>query len=623
MRVNGDGAVDVITQSQRDFHGLTPEVVVFGHGIALNVVDMAKVRAPELVGAGGWIGASEQLSLASLRGRVVVLGFFAFGSVESHRMLADLAEIERRWPTEAVVIGVHSPKFPHEADYPELVQAVARLGITHPVLDDPEMVTWQQYGVKGWPTAVVVDARGFIVGAASGEGNGPLLLQVVSDTLERHRRRRTLVPATMARVPPVAQPSLLAFPAKVASDRRNRVAIADTGHDRVLVAELITIGDRPGVRARLTHVVTGVQRPQGVRLYGRELVICDTGGDRVVRVDLAKRPAHDETIEPDPAGLIRLRVLPQEVLANDLASPWDVALDIDRSFVVAEAGRHRLWRVPNDGRAPGVIAGDRYQGLLDGSAAQAELAQPSGLTRVAAGMVFVDAESSSLRILTKDGKIGTLAGDGLYDWGLRDGRGSRARMQHPQGVAASLDGRVLYIADSYNSKIRSWVKGDLSTLPAEGLASPGGLDVLPDGRLIVADTNNHRLVIVDPELATVEEVVFETMRLAAAEALVGPGVALSAQSGTGFAVPFEVDLGPYRLDPGPAAPVSIAVDCSPAWLLDQRARTWVHERRSGVLTVGAGTVGSGWLTVTVAAAVHGDAVSTVRRSVTRHPLTVR
>ena len=145
---------------------------------------------------------------------------------------------------------------------------------------------------------------------------------------------------------------------------------------------------------------------------------------------------------------------------------------------------------------------------------------------------------------------------------------------------------------------------------------------MPDGRLIVADTNNHRLVIVDPELATVEEVVFETMRLAAAEALVGPGVALSAQSGTGFAVPFEVDLGPYRLDPGPAAPVSIAVDCSPAWLLDQRARTWVHERRSGVLTVGAGTVGSGWLTVTVAAAVHGDAVSTVRRSVTRHPLTV-
>ena len=562
---------------------------------------MAKVRAPELVGAGGWIGTPEPLSLAALRGRVVVLGFFAFGSVESQRMLADLEDIERRWPSEVVVIGIHSPKFPHEAGHPELVQAIARLGITHPVLDDTEMVTWQQYGVKGWPTAVVVDARGFVVGAASGEGNGPLLVQVVSDTLERHRRRGTLAPALLARIAPVAPPSLLSFPAKVASDRRNRIAIADTGHDRVLVAELIIDPAIEGVRARLTHVITGVQQPQGVRLYGRQLLICDTGGDRVALVDLAARPGRDEPIEPDPAGVIRLRVLSHELLANELASPWDVALDIDRSFVVAEAGRHRLWRIPDDGRAPGVVAGDRYQGLLDGRADKAELAQPSGLARVAAGMVFVDAESSSLRILTNDGKVGTLAGDGLYDWGLRDGRGARARMQHPQGVAASLDGRLLYIADTFNSKIRLWVKGDLSTLPAEGLSAPTGLDVLPDGRLIVADTNNHRLVVVDPELAEVEEVIFEMVRLPSPEALVGPGVALSAAAGVGFAVPFAVDLGGYRLDPGPVAPVSVAVDCSPAWLLDHSARTWVHERPSGVLTVGAGSVGNGWLTVTVAA----------------------
>lgn len=579
----------------------------------------SRVRAPELVGQGGWINTSEPLTLKALRGKVVVLHFFSFGCINCQRVQADLDEVSRRWPDEAVVVGVHSPKFPWEGRHDSLRQAVARLGITHPVLDDPDMVSWQQYGVKGWPTVVVVDARGYVVGLSSGEGNRPLLMQVVGDAVDEAARRKV---ARLSALPlaPLASPSgVLAFPAKVASDRRSRLAIADTGHDRVLVVEL---ADGPQPQARITHAITGLRAPQGVRLYGRELFICDTGNDRVARVDLSQRPGPDEEIEADPAGIIRLRLRPSEVLMTDVASPWDVIIDANHTLVVAESGRHRLWRLPLDGSSPGVIAGNRYEGMVDGRAAHAELAQPSGLARLADGIAFVDAETSSLRLLTDTGKVGTLIGEGLFDWGLVDGSYRRARMQHPQGLVASLDGSVVYVADTYNSALREYYRRALHTLPVAGLSEPGGLDVLPTGRLVVADTGNHRIVLVDPATGEVRPVQFETSRLPAAVPPVQPGTELKARAGGRFDVRFDVDTGPFHLDPDEHRPVRITVEPQPSWLLDHGPRLWQHAEESGKLALVAGSVGSGWITITVSAAVCGDGVCTTRQSVTRHALTV-
>jgi thiol-disulfide isomerase/thioredoxin/sugar lactone lactonase YvrE len=593
---------------------------------------MSKVRAPELVGAGGWIGTAEPLSLSTLRGRVVVLDFWTYGCINCQRVLDDLAEVQRRWPDDVVVIGVHSPKFPHEAHHANVRRAVARLGIAHPVLDDPEMITWQQYGVRGWPTVVVIDPKGYVVGAMAGEGQRPLLLQTVEDTLaeaERARGRAAGGPAgavgsgahrPLPLEPIALQQGGLAFPSKVASDRRHRLAVADTGHNRVLVVDL-TSTEPP--RGRITHIVGGLRHPHGVRLYGSDLIICDTGNDRLVRVDLAHRPAPDETVEVDAAGIFRLRVRTDEILASDLAAPWDVVADLDRSLVVAEAGRHRLWRVPADGTSPGVIAGTRYEGLRDGPAADAELAQPSGLVRIPDGIVFVDAESSALRLLTNRGRVATLVGEGLFDWGSRDGRGFRARLQHPQGVAASPDGGTLYVADTYNSSLRRWHRKQLTTLPVEGLAEPGGLDVLPDGRLLVADTGNHRLVVVDPQTGELEPLRLELTRLPALPPPVEIGDALTVPPGQPFSLPFTVDLGPFDLDLDQDAPVRIVVEAEPGWLLDHGPRAWRHRRADGRLSLYAGSVGDGTLSVTVTAAVCGDGLCTLRRSVTRHPLTVR
>lgn len=580
-----------------------------------------KVRAPELVGHGGWLGVESPLSLQALRGKVVVLHFWTAGCINCQRTLDDLRLVQQRFEREVVVVSVHSPKFPHEG-HPEAVRrAVARLGITHPVLDDPDMVTWQAYGVRGWPTLVVVSPRGHVLGALAGEGNAALLDQIVQDVVEEGRVKGTLAP-TRLRLRPVEQPGPtvldLRFPGKVAADRRNRLAVSDTGNDRVLVLELVA-----PARARITHIVEGLRRPQGVRLYGSDLVICDTGNDRVLLVDLAARPGLDESVHPHPAGIIHLRTLPSEVIAPDLSSPWDVVADVDRSFVVAEAGRHRLWRIPADGSSPGVIAGDGYEGMGDGEGDEAELAQPSGLARLPTGIAFVDAASSALRLLTNRGRVGTLVGEGLYDWGLRDGRPSQARLQHPQGLTADLDGTSLYIADTFNSKLRWWRDNKLVTLAVEGLCEPGGVDMLADGRLVVADTGNHRIALVDPDSGEVTPLVIDRLQLPEEHPVPLWGPPLQAAAGEPLGIPFAVALGAYRLDPAEPAPVLIELAVEPSWLLDHGPRGWTHIRTAGELGVRAGSVGSGSLTVTVTASACGDGVCILRRSVTQHPLVVR
>src|SRR5438067_1163591 len=126
-------------------------------------MDRVRVRAPELEGAGGSIGVDEgggPLTLAALRGKIVVLDFWTLACVNCQRVLEELRGLERRFAGALVVIGVHSPKFPHEHEHAAVVDAVARHRVEHPVLDDPAMTTWDRYAVKAWPTLVVIDAAG-------------------------------------------------------------------------------------------------------------------------------------------------------------------------------------------------------------------------------------------------------------------------------------------------------------------------------------------------------------------------------------------------------------------------------------------------------------------------------
>lgn len=429
------------------------------------------VRAPELEGV-GWINVAVPLSLAALRGRVVILHFWSSCCINCLHVIEELRQLEIAFPEELVVVGVHSPKFPHEAGHEAVRRAVARHRVNHPVIDDPEMRTWRQYVVRAWPTLVVVDPEGYVVGAVAGEGHTSPLHDAVERLVAEAEEKGTLRRARLDLSAPEEAHRVLRFPGKVASDGGERLAIADTGRDRLLVTDL---------DGRVLREHRLLDRPQGVRFDGEDVLVCESAGDQVWRV------AADDS---------------RTLVADGVSSPWDLVREGER-FVICEAGRHRLWTLDAFGARP--VAGTAGEDLRDGPAVEALLAQPSGVTVLpGGGVAFVDSETSALRVLREE-RVETLVGESLFDWGATDGDRRSARLQHPLGVAAASDGTI-FVADTFNGLVRAWRHGRLETLPVAGLLEPGGLDVLSDGRLVVADTGNHRIVAVDPRSGAVEEI---------------------------------------------------------------------------------------------------------------------
>ena len=445
---------------------------------------MARIHAPDIAG-GDWVNVPEALSIVGLRGRVVVLHFFTGSCVTCERVVGELRGLEARSGGDVVVVGVRTPRFDQERGGRALRATVERLGISHPVVDDPEAVAWDRYGVRAWPTVVVVDRDGYVVGSAKGDGVGPAVEQAVAAALAGGPPRAVAPLPTSPRPQPDGE---LAWPAKVAVHPAG-VVVADTAHDRVLVVTIEPAGSGGKTEPAGNRVVAehgGLRGPSGVRaLPDGTLLVCERDADRVVRI---------------PAGGGR----PQVVL-DGVASPGDVAVGAGGEVFVAEAGRHRIWRIADDG-TPTVLAGTGEEGLEDGYGPKALFAQPSGLAVGPQGLFVVDAESSAVRVIDAENRVATLLGRGTATWGDADGPAATGRLQHPQGVACAPDGYSVYVADTYNSSLRLWsgVDGELRTAPVDGLLEPAGLDVLPDGRLVVADSGHHRVVVVDLAAGTVD-----------------------------------------------------------------------------------------------------------------------
>src|SRR3979411_1246674 len=128
------------------------------------------IHAPALPTDAVWLNVERPLTTDDLRGRIVLLDFWTFGRLTCIHALPVLAAVDRELGDEAfAVVGVHSPKYPAQRD-PELVaEAVRRLGIHHPQVLDPDGESPSSFGVRGWPTLVLVGPDGAILGMIAGE----------------------------------------------------------------------------------------------------------------------------------------------------------------------------------------------------------------------------------------------------------------------------------------------------------------------------------------------------------------------------------------------------------------------------------------------------------------------
>jgi thiol-disulfide isomerase/thioredoxin len=479
---------------------------------------------PELDGGIAWLNTGKPLKLADLRGKVVLIDFWTLCCINCMHIMPELTKLEEKYPDHLVVIGVHSGKFANEKNSESIRKAILRYELKHPIVNDAEMKIWNAYGADWWPTVVVIDPEGNLVGGRASEGNVNFkeLDQTIAKLIQTHRKKKTLNerPIRFDTAKFRDQPDTpLYFPGKIFADAKGgRLMIADSTHHRIVVTDMdgkrIAIAgtghpgnkDGPFDKAQFDD-------PQGMAVRDDIVYVADRKNNTIRRLDLKSRTV--TTVAGTGKQAVMLKNIGGPALDRPLNSPWDLWLDGNR-LLVAMAGSHQVWSLNLRERTIYPIAGKGQENLSDGPAMLAIFAQPSGLTSDGKDLYIADPETSSVRKMPLDakGRVETLVGRGLFDFGDRDGPGQiddpnqrklkEAQLQHAVGLAY-YNGFV-FVADTYNSKIKTIAvnSGVVSTYDVaapkneEGplFNEPTGLSIA-NNTLYVADTNAHRIRVID------------------------------------------------------------------------------------------------------------------------------
>ncbi len=476
-----------------------------------------------------WINTAGPLELKDLRGKFVLLDFWTYCCINCIHVLPELKKLEQAYPDSLVVIGVHSAKFATEQDSRNIAEAVMRYEIEHPVVNDKDRRIWKRFGVRAWPTLLLIDPEGYAVWGKSGETTFETLDAVIRRGLPYYRNKGVLdeTPLRFELEAYRAESTPLRFPGKVLADEAGeRLFIADSNHHRIVVADFegrlkFVIGSGEEGSADGTYDSAQFNQPQGMALSGETLYVADTKNHLIRTVDLRRRRVATVAGNGEQRRGRAFVSRSGNPHGMALASPWALWLEGDDLYI-AMAGPHQIWRMSLDQGTIGAYAGNGREDIVDGPLLPrqpyqqgfAAFAQPSGLASDGTWLYVADSEGSSIRAVPLDPrqKVRTLVGTDelpsarLFTFGDVDGPADRVRLQHPLGVVYYND--RLFVADTYNNKIK-WIDpetGRTETLAGTGepgsgddpaqFDEPAGLSAAA-GTLYVADTNNHAIRTID------------------------------------------------------------------------------------------------------------------------------
>ena len=424
-----------------------------------------------------------------------------------------LRKLEQKYAGELAVVGVHSAKFNAEKSTDNVRRAILRYEIEHPVVNDADFMVWQQYAVRAWPTLMFIGPDGKLIGKHEGEFPIEALDNVLATMIAEYDSAgeidRRPLEFVLENEREWQRP--LSFPGKVLASERG-LFISDSNHNRIVWSDLdgnvqATIGSGERGLKDGSAAEARFHDPQGCELDWPNLYVADTKNHAIRAIDL-------ESLEVRTLAGTGLQSRGFHPGGNGrfiaLNSPWDVT-KVGNYLFIAMAGFHQLWKLDLRTREASVHAGNGRERIIDAPLAQAELAQPSGIANDGETLFFADSETSSIRSATIDpmGSVNSIVGLDLFTFGDVDGVGEDVRLQHPIGV--DLYEQALWITDTYNNKIKRLdpVSRSCTTEFGSGASGfddgagsvasffePAGVSAY-DGKLYVADTNNHAIRVVD------------------------------------------------------------------------------------------------------------------------------
>ncbi len=483
--------------------------------------------APSLREGTEWLNTAGPLEVEDLKGKFVVLDFWTYCCINCIHILPELKKLERAYPNNVVVIGVHSAKFEGEKSTKNIQEAILRYEIEHPVVNDAEMKIWKGYQIGSWPSLRVIDPKGRLVAGRSGEVTFEELDGFLKRVLPYYRKKgllnETPLQFDLERLK-ARQTSPLLFPGKVLADEDSgRLFIADSNHNRVVISTLdgqlqAIIGSGAIGSADGTYSKASFNKPQGMALKGKFLYVADTENHLLRKVDLKARmvttiagtgqqrrerlwPGMDLSKIQSLEDLEKIEKWVGPPDTTSLNSPWDLLIHKDTLYI-AMAGPHQIWSMSLDEKGIGPYAGNGREDIIDGALlpkfpGQTEtqdgqptsaFAQPSGLASDGKSLFVADSEGSSIRAVpfTASQSVSTVVGTPklpaarLFAFGDRDGTG----LLQPAGGDAAF-----FTAMRADQPIAQATDGPL-------LQHPLGVSYL-NGKLYVADTYNNKIKLID------------------------------------------------------------------------------------------------------------------------------
>lgn len=454
---------------------------------------MSGTQAPEFSPKLQWLNADPQ-TIAAHRGRAIILLFWSASSVYCHNLLADLSALQRRLPDALSVLTIHLPKFNAELEPKIMADALNRLGVTLPVAQDAGWITWQHYGIQSWPTAVLINAAGEIDSQFSGDDCMPALDAALSNLVYRidaPEKPKALQAKAKNKVF-----SVLSSPCGLLL-HNSMLYIADTGHNRVLEC------DKDGKVKRifgngLPLFLDGnagdasFNRPLAIQANREYLYVADTGNHAIRRINILKGSI-DTLIGNGAPGQAGAQTV-SSFKSVQLNNPTGLHVHHDM-LVISEAGNNRLslFNLADNQFTP--LAGGGPLSMQDGIGDRARMAHPLALSGDSRHLYVVEGSSSSIRTAAvPEGRINTLIGLGLFQFGINDGSRQQASMQHPCGIIVDEKRDCAWIADAYNHKIRilNLQNNQLSTLKTpQALIHPCAVAVDLESLWIVDSASSH------------------------------------------------------------------------------------------------------------------------------------
>jgi sugar lactone lactonase YvrE len=459
---------------------------------------MRNQPAPELPSNIEWINCAPA-PLQSLRGYVTLIAFWSAGSAYCHNLLEDLRQLQLKFGGSLQVIALHTPKFDAERDPQLLRKTCNQLGVGVRVAHDPDFVAWQHYGITAWPTVAVIDTVGILREYMVGDRQRDALETLVAELIAKGNVRPAETQGPGLRQTEPRMP--LAFPSGLCVTDR-LLYVADTGHHSILECSFEgrvmrrfgsgTADFMDGITAAASF-----RLPRGLSNSRDMLYVADTGNHALRRIRLSDGDVLTVAGRGTPGQPMEGPIRDARGVA--LNRPWDVAAAEDKVFI-AMAGCNQIWALDRIQNRFVHVAGSGTLGIKDGDGYASMFAQPSGLALVHSLLYISDSAGSAVRSLqVPTGKVQTLIGTDLFDFGDTIGQRAETKLQYPLALAKDPDASFVWVLDSYNNAIKKLRLGGGEVLRFDiehKLHRPSAL-AIGQGSLWIANTDAHEVLRID------------------------------------------------------------------------------------------------------------------------------